>query len=299
MPSRGTITYPRRGIIEGTRRGWGPGAIEKMTSQQTTRFRALHAEPGIFVIPNPWDAVSARLLAAMGFQALATSSSAAAAVAGRRDGTLSRDEAIAHAQTIVEAVDIPVAGDLENGFGDRPEDAAETIRRAAAAGLAGGSIEDSPSDRHVPVYELAHAAARVEAAAAAARESGSGFVLTARAENFIRGRRDLADTIARLQAYERAGADVLFAPGLPDLAAVRTVCAAVSKPVNFMAGIRGASFSVAELADAGVKRVSVAGSLYRAAVQGLLDAATEIRGKGTFGYVERIVTTAELGKYLK
>ena len=158
-------------------------------TQQTTRFRALHAEPGIFVIPNPWDAVSARLLAAMGFQALATSSSAAAAVAGRRDGTLSRDEAIAHAQTIVEAVDIPVAGDLENGFGDRPEDAAETIRRAAAAGLAGGSIEDSPSDRHVPVYELAHASARVEAAAAAARESGSGFVLTARAENFIRGRR--------------------------------------------------------------------------------------------------------------
>ena len=151
----------------------------------------------------------------------------------------------------------------------------------------------------MPVYELAHAAARVEAAAAAARESGFGFVLTARAENFIRGRRDLTDTIARLQAYERAGADVLFAPGLPDLAAVRTVCAAVSKPVNFMAGIRGASFSVAELADAGVKRVSVAGSLYRAAVQGLLDAATEIRGKGTFGYVERTVTTPELGKYLK
>jgi len=270
-----------------------------MTSQKTTRFRAVHAAPGIFVIPNPWDAVSARILAAMGFQALATSSGAAAAVAGRRDGTLSRDEAIAHAHTIVEAVDIPVAGDLENGFGDRPEDAAETIRRAVAAGLAGGSIEDSPPDRHAPVYELAHAAARVEAAAAAARESGSGFVLTARAENFIRGRRDLADTIARLQAYEQAGADVLFAPGLPDLAAVRTVCAAVSKPVNFMAGIRGASFSVVELADAGVKRVSVAGSLYRAAVQGLLDAATEISGKGTFGYVERTVTTSELGKYLK
>ncbi len=145
---------------------------------------------------------------------------------------------------------------------------------------------------------LDHAAARVEAAAAAARESGSGFVLTARAENFIRGRRDLADTITRLQAYEQAGADVLFAPGLPDLDAVRTVCAAVSRPVNFMAGIRGASFTVAQLQDAGVKRISVAGSLYRASVQGLLDAAREIQAGGTFDYVERIVTTPELNKYL-
>src|SRR5829696_3341181 len=262
------------------------------------RFRVLHAEPGIFVIPNPWDVVSARILAASGFQALATSSSASAAVIGRRDGTLSRDEAIAHARTIVEAVDIPVAADLENGFGDRPEDAAETIRAAADAGLAGGSIEDSPTDRRAPVYELAHAVARVEAAAAAARESGSGFVLAARAENFIRGRRDLADTIARLQAYALAGADVLFAPGLPDLASVRAVCASVSKPVNFMAGIPGASFSVADLRDAGVKRVSTAGSLYRAAVQGLRDAAGEISGKGTFGYVDRIVSTPDFVKYL-
>ena len=262
------------------------------------RFRALHADAGTFVIPNPWDIVSARVLAAMGFKALATSSSASAAVIGRRDGTLSRDEAIAHARTIVEAVDLPVAADLENGFGDRPEDAAETIRRAADAGLAGGSIEDSPSDRRAPVYALAHAVARVEAAVTAARESGSGFVLTARAENFIRGRRDLADTLARLQAYERAGADVLFAPGLPDLDAVRSVCASVSKPVNFMAGIRGASFSVADLRDAGVKRVSTAGSLYRAAVQGLFDAAGEISGKGTFDYVERIASTPDFAKYL-
>ena len=269
------------------------------SSDKCARFRALHAEPGIFVIPNPWDIVSARILAAMGFKALATSSSASAAILGRRDGTLSRDEAIAHARSIVEAVDIPVAADLENGFGDRPEDAAETIRQAAAAGLAGGSIEDSPSDRRAPVYDLAHAAARVEAAAAAARESGSGFVLAARAENFIRGRRDLADTVARLQAYERAGADVLFAPGLPDLDAIRTVCGSVSKPVNFMAGIAGASFSVAELRDAGVKRVSTAGSLYRAAMQGLLDAASEISGKGTFGYVERIVSTPEFVRYLR
>ena len=269
------------------------------SSVKCGRFRALHAEPGIFVIPNPWDIVSARMLAAIGFKALATSSSASAAMLGRRDGTLSRAEAIAHARTIVEAVDIPVAADLENGFGDRPEDAAETIRQAAASGLAGGSIEDSPSERRAPVYELAHATARVEAAAEAARDGGSGFVLAARAENFIRGRRDLADTIARLQAYERAGADVLFAPGLPDLDAVRAVCASVSKPVNFMAGISGASFSVADLRDAGVKRVSTAGSLYRAAMQGLLDAASEISGKGTFGYVERIVSTPELIKYLR
>ncbi len=269
-----------------------------MTTSKADQFRALHLKPGIFIIPNPWDAGSAKVLAGLGFQALATSSSAAAAVMGRRDGTLSRDEAIAHSRAIVDAVDIPVAGDLENGFGDRPEDAAETIRRAAAAGLAGGSIEDSPSDRTAPVYDLDHAAARVEAAAAAARESGSGFVLTARAENFIRGRRDLADTITRLQAYERAGADVLFAPGLPDLDAVRAVCTAVSRPVNFMAGIRGASFTVAQLEDAGVKRISVAGSLYRASVQGLLDAAREIQACGTFEYVERIVTTPELNKYL-
>jgi 2-methylisocitrate lyase-like PEP mutase family enzyme len=262
------------------------------------RFRALHAEPGIFVIPNPWDAASARILVALGFQALATSSGAAAAVLGRRDGALSRDEALAHMRAIVEAVDVPVAGDLENGYGDRPEDAAETIRRAAGVGLAGGSIEDSPSDRKAPVYDLAHATARVEAAVAAARETATGFVLAARAENFIRGRRDLADTIVRLQAYERAGADVLFAPGLPDLDAVRAVCAAVSKPVNFMAGIRGASFSVAQLQEAGVKRVSTAGSLYRAAVQGFIDAAREIRTNGTFTYVERMVTTKELNEFL-
>ena len=271
-----------------------------MTSQQSKveRFRTLHSERGIFIIPNPWDVGSARVLAGLGFQALTTSSSAAAAVAGRRDGTLSRDEALAHVRAIAEAVDIPVAGDLENGFGDSPEDAADTIRRAAAAGLAGGSIEDSPSDRSVPVYDLGHAAARIEAAAAAARDSAAGFVLTARAENFIRGRRDLADTIKRLQAYERAGAEVLFAPGLPDLDSVRAVCAAVSKPVNFMAGIRGASFTVAQLRDAGVKRISVAGSLYRASVQGLLDAAREIQASGTFDYVERIVTTPELNKFL-
>ena len=266
--------------------------------ERAERFRALHAAPGAFVIPNPWDAGSARILAALGFEALATSSGAAAAVRGRRDGMLSRDEALEQARAIVDSVDIPVAGDLEHGFGDRPEDAAETIRLAAASGLVGGSIEDAPADKRAPVYELGLAVARVEAAAAAARALDFPFVFTARAENFLRGRRNLDDTIARLQAYERAGADVLFAPGLPDLEAVRAVCRAVSRPVNFMAGIKGASFSVAELAAAGVKRISVATSLYRVAATALIDAAKEVQTTGTFGYVDRAVTTADLNQYL-
>ena len=264
--------------------------------ERAERFRALHTKPGAFVIPNPWDAGSARILAALGFEALATSSGAAAAVRGRRDGMLSREDALARA--IADSVDIPVAGDLEHGFGDRPEDAAETIRLAAAAGLAGGSIEDGPADKRAPVYDLGLAVARVEAAAAAARALDFPFVFTARAEHFLRGSRDLNGTIERLQAYERAGADVLFAPGLPSLEAVRAVCGAVSRPVNFMAGIRGASFSVVELEDAGVKRISVATSLYRAAVTGLLAAATEIRTKGTFGYVDQAVASSDLNQYL-
>jgi 2-methylisocitrate lyase-like PEP mutase family enzyme len=266
--------------------------------ERAERFRALHAASGAFVIPNPWDAGSARILAALGFEALATSSGAAAAVRGRHDGRLSRDEALEQARAIAASVDIPVAGDLEHGFGDRPEDAAETIRLAGASGLVGGSIEDGPADKRAPVYELGLAVARVEAAAAAARALDFPFVFTARAENFLRGSRDLDDTITRLQAYERAGADVLFAPGLPNLEAVRAVCRAVSRPVNFMAGTKGASFSVAELAAAGVKRISVATSLYRVAATALIDAAKEIQTAGTFGYVERAVTTADLNQYL-
>ena len=266
--------------------------------ERAERFRALHAAPGAFVIPNPWDAGSARILAGLGFEALATSSGAAAAVKGRRDGRLSREEALAQAREIADSVAIPVAGDLEHGFGDRPEDAAETIRLAAASGLVGGSIEDGPADKRAPVYELALAVARVDAAVATARALDVPFVFTARAENFLRGSRDLHDTIERLQAYEKAGADVLFAPGLPSLEAVRAVCRAVSKPVNFMAGIRGASFTVAELEDAGVKRISVATSLYRAAATALIEAATEIMAKGTFGYVDRAVSTPDLSQYL-
>ena len=224
---------------------------------KAARFRALHQGPGAFVIPNPWDAGSARILAGLGFPALATSSGASAGILGRRDGKVTRAEALAHARAIVEATDLPVSADLEKGFGDAPGAAAETIRLAAEAGLVGGSIEDATGDSARPLFDIGQATARVAAAVQAARALPFPFTLTARAENFIRGNPSLEDTIARLQAFERAGADVLFAPGLPDLAAVRAVCAAVSKPVNFMAGIRGKSFTVGELEAAGVRRISL------------------------------------------
>jgi len=268
-------------------------------SDKAARFRALHQAPGVFVIPNPWDAGSARILAGLGFEALATSSGAAAGVLGRRDGNVTREEALAHARAIVAAIDLPVSADLEKGFGDAPEAAAETIRHAAAVGLVGGSIEDATGDKNRPLYDIGHAIERVAAAAQAARALAFPFTLTARAENFLRGKPDLDDTIARLLAFEKAGADVLFAPGLPDLAAVRAVCAAVSRPVNFMVGIRGKSFTVAELATAGVKRISLATSLYRAAMSGLLDAAREVKEKGTFGYLDRSLTTPELNGFMQ
>ncbi|HUP98044.1 MAG TPA: isocitrate lyase/phosphoenolpyruvate mutase family protein [Usitatibacter sp.] len=265
---------------------------------RAARFRELHAR-GIFVIANAFDAGSARILAGLGFEAIATSSGAMANTLGRMDGRVTRAEAIAHGRAIVEAVDVPVSADLERGFGDAPADAAETIRQAGAAGLAGGSIEDSTGDKSKPIYDVAHAAERVAAAVEAARELPCPFVLTARAENFITGRPDLDDTIRRLQAFEKAGADVLFAPGLPTLDAVRTVCASVSRPVNFMVGIRGKSFSLAELEQAGVRRVSVATSLYRAAMSGLVAAAREIREHGTFGYVETGLASADLARFMR
>ena len=268
-------------------------------SDRATRFRALHQARGAFVIPNPWDAGSARILAGLGFQALATSSGACAGVLGRRDGKVTRDEALAHARAIVEATDLPVSADLEKGFGDAPAATAETIRLAAAVGLVGASIEDATGDRGKPLYDIELATERVGAAVAAARALPFPFTLTARAENFLRGNPSLDDTIRRLQAFEKAGADVLFAPGLPDLDAVRAVCAAVSRPVNFMVGIKGKSFTVAELAAAGVRRISLATSLYRAAMTGLLDAAREVKDKGTFGYLDRSVTTPELNGFLE
>jgi len=268
-------------------------------SDKAVRFRALHEAPGAFVIPNPWDAGSARILAALGFPALATSSGASAGTLGRRDGKVTREEALAHSRAIVDATDLPVAADLEKGFGDAPSAAAETIRLAASVGLVGGSIEDATGDKQNPLFDIATATERVAAAVAAARALSFPFTLTARTESFLRGNPDLEDTIKRLQAFEKAGADVLMAPGLPDLAAVRAVCAAVSKPVNFMVGIKGKSFTAAELTAAGVKRISLATSLYRTAMSGLIDAAREVKAAGTFGYVDRGVTSAELAGFME
>ncbi len=268
-------------------------------SDKASRFRSLHAAPRAFVIANAWDGGSARILAGLGFEALATSSGAAAGTLGRVDGRITRDEALAHARTIVAATDLPVSADLENGFGHAPADAALTISLAAEAGLIGGSIEDASGDPARPLYDFGHALERVAAAVEAARAQPFAFTLTARCENFLRGNPDLDDTIRRLQAFERAGADVLFAPGLPDLASVRTVCSALSKPFNFMVGIRGKSFPVADLEAAGVTRISLATSLYRTAMTGLLEAAREVRDAGSFDYLERALTTQEINRYLE
>lgn len=273
-----------------------------MTAAQldkANRFRAMHQNAGAFLIANAWDAGSARVLAGLGFETLATSSGASAGVLGRRDGRVTRDEALAHCRAIVEACDLPVSADLERGWGDAPEDAAETIRMAAQVGLVGGSIEDATGDPDRPLYDMTQAVERVAAAVEAARSLSFPFMITARSENFLRGNPSLDDTIARLQAFERVGADVLFAPGLPDLAAVRAVCAAVSKPVNFMAGIRGRSFTVAELEAAGVRRISMATSLYRAAITGLVAAAREVKEQGTFTYLDQTITTADFNKFMQ
>ena len=266
--------------------------------EKAHHFRALHQGRHAFVIANAWDGGSARILQGLGFAAIATSSGAAAGVLGRRDGRISRDEAMAHCRGIVSCTELPVSADLENGFGDAPAEAAKTILMAADAGLVGGSIEDFSGNADAPLYPIAQAVERVAAAVEAARSLPFPFTLTARAENYLRGNPSLDDTIARLRAFEQAGADVLFAPGLPDLAAVRAVCTALEKPLNFMVGIKGRSFSVAELQAAGVRRISLATSLYRAAMTGLVEAAREVKDQGTFTYLDRGVPTAELNKFM-
>jgi 2-methylisocitrate lyase-like PEP mutase family enzyme len=262
--------------------------------EKAIRFQALHDGPGAFIIPNPWDVGSARVLVGLGFKALATSSAASANALGRRDGELTREETMAHVRLIVEATDVPVSADLGNGFGDAPEVVAETIRVAAAAGLVGCTIEDATGNQESPLYDFEAAVERIAAAAEAARSLTFPFILTARAHNLLYPNPSLDATIRRLQAFERVGADVLFAPGLPDLSAVREVCASVSKPVNFMAGIKGKSFSVEELAAAGVRRISLATALYRAAMTGFLDAIGEVISAGQFSFLDHCITTPEL-----
>ncbi len=263
-------------------------------AERARRFAELHRRPGAFVIPNPWDAGSARLLAMLGFEALATTSAGFAFSIGRADGPgpTTREEMLEHARAIVAAGDLPVSADLENGFGEAPDVVAETVTRAGAAGLVGCSIEDTTGDPRRPLHDFSPAVERVAAAVAAARALPFPFTLTARAENFLHGRPDLDDTIRRLQAFERAGADVLYAPGLPSLDAIRTVCAAVGKPVNVIAGMR--LFTVAELAAAGAKRISVGSLLARAALGEFLRAAREIKEHGSFAFAQDAVPYAEI-----
>ncbi len=250
-----------------------------------TGFLDLHHRAGRpLLLPNPWDLGSARLLESLGFEALATTSSGFAATLGRLDYAVTRDEALAHAEAIAAAVAVPASADLENGFADAPEAVAETVRLAAAAGLAGGSIEDATGRDDEPVYALDVAAARVEAAAEAARAASPAFVLTARAENHLHGRDDLADTIARLQAFEAAGADVLYAPGLSRLEDVRAVVRSVGRPVNVLAHAQAPP--VAALAEAGVRRVSVGGALAFAALGAAAAAARELLDHGTYGFAD-------------
>jgi 2-methylisocitrate lyase-like PEP mutase family enzyme len=251
-------------------------------------FKALHERADAFIIPNPWDIGTARLLAHLGFEALATTSAGYAFSVGRPDSTVSREETLTHVAAIVAATDLPVSADLENGFGDTPEAAAQTIALAAAAGLAGGSIEDLPGLSGARTgsgqYEIAHAADRIRAAAEVVRNLPFRFTLTARAENFIAGNPDLKDTIARLQAYQEAGADVLYAPGLTSKNDIAAVVRAVDRPVNVLMGLQGTQFTLAELSALGVKRISVGSALSRAALGAFLRAADEMRHHGTFTF---------------
>ncbi len=254
-------------------------------AERSAHFLALHRGDGPLLIPNPWDVGSAKLLASLGFQALATTSSGFAGTLGRLDGTVTREEAIAHGAALADAVAVPVSADLEHGFGDSPEEVAETVRLAAATGLAGCSIEDFTGRDDDPIYAMDLAVERVRAAAEAAHADGRGLVITARAENLIHGRPDLPDTIARLQAFEAAGADVLYAPGLVALDDITAVVQSVGRPVNVLT--RPGGPTVAQLAEAGVARISVGGALSYVAMAAVADAAQELLQEGTVGFLEQ------------
>jgi len=272
-----------------------PGEARIRTQAEKGKaFRALHERDGAFIIPNPWDAGTARLLAGLGFEALATTSAGFAFSVGQRDNSIGRERMLAHVAAIVAATDLPVSADLENGFGDPPETVAETLRLAAATGLAGGSIEDSTQRPSAPIYEYGLAVERIRAAAEAVRALPSPFTLTARAENYLVGRPDLDDTIRRLQAYQEAGADVLYAPGLRSKEDIAAVVGAVGRPVNVVMGLQGVQLSLAELAALGVKRVSVGSALSRAALGAFLRAAREMRERGTFTFAEAAVPYREI-----
>jgi 2-methylisocitrate lyase-like PEP mutase family enzyme len=263
-------------------------------TEKGTTFRALHQRKRAFIIPNPWDVGTARLLEHIGFEALATTSMGYAFSLGRRDNTLSREETIAHASALATGTNLPVSADLENGFGDAPEAAAETIRLAAAAGLVGGSIEDASGRSDDPIYEIGLSAERVRAAVAVAHALPFPFTLTARAENYLHGRPDIKDTIRRLQAYQEAGADVLYAPALATKDDIAAVVSSVDRPVNVLMGLRGVQLSVAELEAIGVRRISVGSALCRAAMGAFLRAAREMRERGTFEFASEAASPKEL-----
>jgi 2-methylisocitrate lyase-like PEP mutase family enzyme len=265
-------------------------------AEKVAAFRALHARPGAFIIPNPWDAGTARILAALGFEALATTSLGLANSLGRPDGAnaVSRREVLDNCRTIAAATDLPVNADLENGYAHEPRAAAEMIRLAAEAGVVGGSIEDATGEPERPIYDFHLAVERVQAAVETARALLSGFVLTARAENLLHGRLDLDDTIRRLQAFDKAGADVLYAPGVRDLATIRTVASAVSKPLNVVMSAADPALTAAQLAEAGVKRISVGGALSRLALAAFIRGAREMKDAGGFTWVRDTVPSREL-----
>lgn len=269
--------------------------------QKSRAFRALHERAGAFIIPNPWDAGTAKILAALGFEALATTSLGLAAALGRPDGAgaVSRDEVLDNCAAIALATDLPVSADLENCYAHEPRAAAEMIRLAAEAGVVGGSIEDATGNADKPIYDFELAVERVRAAAETARSLAFPFVLTARAENFLHGRRELDDTIRRLQAFEKAGADVLYAPGLRDLATIRTVASSLAKPLNVVAGFLEPGISAGELAQAGVKRISVGGGLCRLALGRMIEGAREMKERGSFGWLADMVPTTEVTKMFR
>jgi 2-methylisocitrate lyase-like PEP mutase family enzyme len=266
----------------------------KTQEEKGRLFRDLHYRDSAFVIPNPWDIGSARILASTGFEALATTSVGYANSIGRQDHGVTRNEMIAHAATLAAATELPVSADLENGFGDDPETVAETIRMAAGAGLAGCSIEDSTNRDDDPIYSFEHSVDRIRAAVEQVRNLPFPFMLTARSENYLHGRKDLADTIKRLQAFQEAGADVLYAPGITDVKEIASLIAAVDRPVNVLAGMQGVHFNVDGLSRIGAKRISVGGALTRIAFAAVIRAAREMKEQGTFTFVDEPITSREI-----
>jgi 2-methylisocitrate lyase-like PEP mutase family enzyme len=270
---------------------------EKSQAQKAAEFEALHKAPGVFVIPNPWDPGSARILAGLGFKALTTTSAGYARSIGFPDYNAGRENVMAHIRAIAPAVDIPLAADLEDGFGPKPEDCAETIRQGAAAGLVGGSIEDFTGDRGDPIHSIEKAAERVKAAAEAAKKLPFKFMLCARAENYLHGRQDLGDTIKRLQAYQEAGADVLFAPGLNTSDEIRTVCKSIDRPFNIVRGPRKEMLTVEQVGALGVKRISTGGMMHAVAMSAMIGAAKEM-GAGTWEFTKSMPFAGEIDALL-